>query len=105
MVGYTFVRRSMLIINFTGDGLRAVDAAAPVLDMPELSWVRGLACKQMAMGYALARQSDATARALDDAMRLLDTPGREDEAHLGQRSVVVDDLYAVYRTTCDIYLG
>lgn len=36
---------------------------------------------------------------------LLDTPGRDDEAHLGQRSVVGDDLYAVYRTTCDIYLG
>ncbi len=31
MVGYTFVRRSMLVINFTGDGLRAVDATAPVL--------------------------------------------------------------------------
>jgi hypothetical protein len=95
MVGYTFVRRSMLVINFTGDGLRAVDAAAPVLDMPELSWVRGLACKQMAMGYALAGDVDATARALDDAMRLLDSPGRDDEAHLGQRSVVGDDLYAV----------
>ncbi len=105
MVGYTFVRRSMLAINFTGDGLRAVDAALPVLDMPDLSWVRGLACKEMAMGYALAGQPGASARALEDAMRLLDTPGRDDEAHLGQRSVVGDDLYAVYRTTCDIYLG
>lgn len=105
MVGYTFVRRSMLVINFTGDGLRAVDVALPVLDMPDLSWVRGLACKEMAMGYALAGQPDASARALDDGMRLLDTPGRDDEAHLGQRSVVGDDLYAVYRTTCDIYLG
>lgn len=105
MVGYTFVRRSMLVINFTGDGLRAVDAALPVLDMPDLSWVRGLACKEMAMGYALAGQPEASARALEDAMLLLDTPGRDDEAHLGQRSVVGDDLYAVYRTTCDIYLG
>lgn len=105
MVGYTFVRRSMLVINFTGDGLRAVDAALPVLDMLDLSWVRGLACKEMAMGYALAGQPDTSARALEDAMRLLDTPGRDDEAHLGQRSVVGDDLYAVYQTTCDIYLG
>jgi hypothetical protein len=105
MVGYTFVRRSMLVINFTGDGLRAVDAAAPVLDMTDLSWVRGLACKETAMGYALAGQSDASARALDAAMRLLARPSRHDEAHLGQRSVVGDDLYAVYQTTCDIYLG
>jgi Helix-turn-helix domain len=105
MVGYTFVRRSMLVINFTGDGLRAVDAAAPVLDMPELSWVRGLAAKQTAMGYALAGQADASARALDEAMRLLARSGRDDERYLGQRSVVGDDLYAVYQTTCDIYLG
>lgn len=105
LVGYTFVRRSMLAINFTGDGLRAVDAAAPVLDMPELSWVRGLACNQTAMGYALAGQADSSARALDEAMRLLTRPGRDDEALLGQRSVVGDDLYTVYQTTCDIYLG
>lgn len=105
MVGYTFVRRSMLVINFTGDGLRAVDATAPALDMTELSWVRGLACKQTAMAYALAGQADASARALDEAMRLLAGPSRHDEAHLGQRSVVGDDLYAVYQTTCDIYLG
>lgn len=105
MVGYTFVRRSMLVINFTSDGLRAVDAAAPVLHMPELSWVRGLAGKQTAMGYALAGQADASARALDEAMRLLARPGRDDEAHLGQRSVAGDDLYAVYQTTCDSYLG
>ncbi|KAA2247307.1 hypothetical protein F0L68_40220 [Solihabitans fulvus] len=38
-------------------------------------------------------------------MRLLAAPGRDDEVHLGQRSVVGDDLYAVYRTTCDIHLG
>lgn len=97
----------MLVINVnvTGDGLRAVDAAAPVLDMPELSWVRGLAWKKTAMGYALAGQVDASTRALDEAMRLFARPGRDDEAHLGQRSVVGDDLYAVYQTTCDIYLG
>lgn len=105
MVGYTFVRRSMLAINFTGDGLRAVGAATPVLNMPELSWVRGLAGKEIAMGYALAGQADASARALDEAMRLLAQPGRDDEALLGQRSVVGDNLYAVYQTTCDIYLG
>ncbi|WP_245533449.1 hypothetical protein [Actinoalloteichus spitiensis] len=105
MVGYTFVRRSMLVINFTGDRLRAVDAAAPVLDMPELSWVRGLAAKETAKGYALAGQGDASARVLDEAMRLLAQPSRDDEVRLGQRSVVGDDLYAVYQTTCDIYLG
>jgi hypothetical protein len=59
----------------------------------------------MAMGYALAGQADASARALDEAMRLLARPGRDDEALLGQRSIVGDDLYAVYQTTCDIYLG
>lgn len=105
MVGYTFVRRSMLAINFTGDGLRAVDAATPVLDRRELSWVRGLAIKEMAMGYALAGQADASAQALDEGMRLLARPARDDEVRLGQRSVVGDNLYAVYQTTCDIYLG
>lgn len=105
MVGYTFVRRSMLVINFTGDGLRAVDATAPVLDMPSMPWVQGLAAKQTAMGYALAGQPDASARALDQAMSMLARSSRDDEAHLGQRSVVGDDLYTLYQTTCDLYLG
>lgn len=105
MIGYTFVRRSMLIINFTGNGLRAIDSVQPVLEMPQLSWVRGLAYKEMAMSCALARQPDESERLLDEAMRLLDMPCREDEVELGQRSVVGEDLYTVYKTTCDIYLG
>ncbi|WP_154814499.1 helix-turn-helix domain-containing protein [Actinophytocola xinjiangensis] len=105
MVGYTFVRRAMVVTTFTGDGLRAVDVVSPVLDMSELSWVRGLAAKQTAMGYALAGQPEASARALDEAMRLLARPARDDETHLGQRSVVGNDLHAVYQSTCDIYLG
>ncbi|MBE1878856.1 helix-turn-helix domain-containing protein [Myceligenerans pegani] len=105
MIGYTFVRRSMLVVNFTGDGLRAVDAVAPVLSMTDLAWVRGLAYKQTAMGLALAGQADASERALDETMRLLARASRDDEAHLGQRSVVGDNLRAVYQTTCDIYLG
>ena len=37
-------------------------------------------------------------------MALLAKPS-EDGRELGQRSVVSDDLYAIFRTTCDIYLG
>lgn len=106
MVAYTFVRRSMMSISFASDGLRAVDNAEQVLALhgaPDR--IKGLAAKQMAFGYALARDADASSRALDDAMRLLASPAREDEVALGQRSVVTDDLYAIFRTTCDIYLG
>ncbi|MBP2340141.1 transcriptional regulator with XRE-family HTH domain [Saccharothrix coeruleofusca] len=106
MVAYTFVRRSMMSISFAGDGPLAVDNAQQVLELQGApDHVKGLAAKQMAYGHALLRDADASARALDAAMRLLDAPPREDESALGQRSVVTDDLYAIFRTTCDIYLG
>src|SRR5699024_11111208 len=66
--------------------------------------IRGLAAKQMAFGYALSWQRDASARALDDAVRLLGHRA-EDGNEPGQGSLVDDDLYAIYRTTSDIYLG
>ncbi|MFD2415722.1 helix-turn-helix domain-containing protein [Amycolatopsis pigmentata] len=106
MVAYTFVRRSMMAISFTSDGRSAVDNAEHALYLPDAPpRVKGLAAKQMAFGYALARQRDASARALDEAMSLLSAPTREDEAALGQRSVVSDDLYTIFQTTCEIYLG
>lgn len=106
MVAYTFVHRSMMAISFTSDGVRAVDITQPVLDMADAPpRIKGLAAKQMAFGYALARDRDASARALDTAVRLLDAPVRDDEAVLGQRSVVNDDLYTIFHTPCDIYLG
>jgi hypothetical protein len=106
MVAFTFVRRSMMAISFTSDGRRAVDTAGLVLDMPTApARVKGLAAVELAMGHALAGDQDDSARALDKAMEYLAAPMRDDEVGLGQRSVVGDDLYTIYRTTCDIYLG
>jgi hypothetical protein len=37
---------------------------------------------------------------------LADSNGYEDDARgLGQHSVVSDDLFAIFRSTCDVYLG
>lgn len=106
MVAYAFVRRSMMSISFASDGLRAVDNALQALAVPGApEQVKGLAAKQMAFGHALALDADASARALDEAMRRLASPAGEHEVELGQRSVVSDDLYIIFRTTCDIYLG
>lgn len=106
MVAYTFVRRSMMTISFTNDGQRAVDTAQLAVDMTGAPpRVRGLAAKQMAFGYALTGDRDASARALATAMDLLAAPSNGNEASLGQRSVVSDDLYTIFRATCDIYLG
>ena len=106
MPAYGFVRRSMITISFTSDGYRAVDNASAVLDMRDASpRIQGLAAKQMAYGHALAGNEAASSRALDRAMQLLSKPAREDDAILGQRSVVDDDLFTIFRSTCDIYLG
>jgi Helix-turn-helix domain len=106
MSAYGFVRRSMITISFTSDGYRTVDNASAVLDMRDVSpRIQGLAAKQMAFGHALTGNEAASSRALDRAMQLLSKPAREDDAILGQRSVVDDDLFTIFRTTCDIYLG
>jgi len=105
MTAWGFVRRSVTVMSFSGDGLRVVDQARPVLEMAQVSpRMKGLAAKQMAYGYALAGDRDASHRALDTAMDWLAQPVREDDAVL-QRSVADDDLFAVYQTTCDVYLG
>ncbi|MGH3833916.1 MAG: hypothetical protein ACRDRS_26330 [Pseudonocardiaceae bacterium] len=106
MTAFTFVRRSMMVLTFSGDGLQVVDQARPVLDMPQASpRMKGLAAKQMASGYALAGNRDASRRVLDAAMDWLAQPVREDDAALSQLHVINDDLLAVYQTTCDVYLG
>lgn len=102
----SFIRRSMMVMSFSGDGLRVVDEARPVLDMPQASpRMKGLAAKQVAAGYALAGNRDESRRALDAAMDWLAQPVREDDAALGQLIAINDDLLAVYQTTCDVYLG
>ncbi|HET9118142.1 MAG TPA: hypothetical protein VFN75_08745 [Pseudonocardiaceae bacterium] len=106
MAEYGFVRRSMMIISFSGDGQRAANQAAQIFDIsPSSPRMRGLAAKQMAFGHALAGDSDASHRALDEAMDWLARPPREGDMLLGQRSVVDDDLLAIFQATCDIYLG
>lgn len=106
MVAYTFVRRSMMAISFTNDGLHAVENAQVVLQMPEVSGrIKGLAAKQMGFGYALARQPDNSSRAVDMSMELLERGQEEAGPVIGQCSVVGDDLLALFQSTCDIYLG
>ncbi|MGH3929056.1 MAG: hypothetical protein ACRDTF_03665 [Pseudonocardiaceae bacterium] len=96
----------MMVMSFSSDGLRAVDQARPVLEMSHASpRMKGLAAKKMAHGYALAGDRDQSHRALDAAMGWLDQPLREDDAFLGQLITLNDDLFVVYQTTCDIYLG
>ncbi len=106
MTSYGFVRRSMMAISFTSDGARAVDNARTVLDHNDATpRLRGLASKQLAFGHALAGDQTASYRALDRAMHLLDQSATDEDAVLGQRSVVTDDLFAIFRATCDLYLG
>ncbi|MGI9003870.1 MAG: helix-turn-helix domain-containing protein [Pseudonocardia sp.] len=105
MTAWAFVRRSVVVLSFSGDGLQVVDQARPVLEMSQVSpRMKGLAAKQIAYGYALTGDRDASCRALDTAMDWLAHPVREDDAVL-QRSVADDDLLAVYQATCNIYLG
>jgi hypothetical protein len=106
MAEYGFVRRSMMVISFSGDGQRAVHQAYQVFEISDSSpRMRGLAAKQMAFGHALAGDRDVSYQALDEAMNWLARPTREDDILLGQRSVVNEDLLAIFRATCDIYLG
>ncbi|MGH3934562.1 MAG: hypothetical protein ACRDS1_06230 [Pseudonocardiaceae bacterium] len=106
MSEYGFVRRSMMVISFSGDGRRAVNQAHHVFEISNGSpRIKGLAAKQMAFGYALAGDRDASFRALDEAMNWLARPAREDDTLLGQRSVVDEDLFAIFQATCDVYLG
>src|SRR5215470_11962649 len=106
MSAYSFIRRSRVAFNFSDNGLRAADHARAVLEMADVSpRMQGLAASQIARCYALNGDGSASIRALDDAMRLLSMPAREDEAVLGPDGIVNDDLFAIYRATCDIYLG
>jgi len=105
MTAWGFVRRSVIVMSFSGDSFRVVDHAYPVLDMPQVSpRMKGLAAKQIAYGYALGGDRDASCRTLDAAMEWLARPVREDDSVLA-RSVADDDLFAIYHATCDIYLG
>ncbi|WP_280500721.1 hypothetical protein, partial [Nocardia farcinica] len=98
VAAYSFVRRSMLAISFTNDGHRAVDNAGAAFGIGGVSpRVKGLAEKQMAFGYALVGDENASLRALDRAMTYLAMPLRDSDDLLGQRSVVHDDLFAIFR--------
>lgn len=106
MTEYGFVRRSMMVISFSGDGRRAVNQAHHVLEISNASpRIKGLAAKQMAFGYALAGDRDASYRALDEAMNWLARPTLEADTVLGQRSVADEDLFAIFQAKCDVYLG
>lgn len=75
MTKYNFIRRSMMVISFSDDGHRAIDQARHVLDMPDSSpRMKGLAAKQIAFGYALAQDRNASRHVLDAAMDWLAQP-------------------------------
>jgi Helix-turn-helix domain len=82
MTAWGFVRRTSMVMSFSGDGLRVVDQARPVLDnMPHASpRMKGLAAREIAYGYALAGNRDESHHALDAAMGWLAQPVREDDA-------------------------
>jgi len=106
MTAWGVVRRTSMVMSFSGDGLRIVDQARLVLDMPHASpRMKGLAAKNIAYGYALAGNRDESHRALDAAMGWLAQPVREDDAALAAHSIVSDDLFAVHQAKCDIYSG
>lgn len=110
MVAYGFIRRSMLALSHADDGRAAVENAEIALHTPgATSRVRGLAAKQMAFGWALLQRPDDSSRALDAAMSYLSaapTPHDTDDARgVGQASVVSDDLFTIFRATCQVYLG
>ncbi|PWW62288.1 helix-turn-helix protein [Actinokineospora spheciospongiae] len=106
MSAYGFVRRSMMVVSFSGDGRRAIDNATTVFSQSQSSpRMRGLAAKQIAFGHALLGDQEASTRTLDQAVTLLSKPVQGGDALLGQRSVLTEDLFTIFQTTCDIYLG
>lgn len=106
LTAWSFVRRSAMVHQFSGDGLRMVDQTRLVLDMPQASpQMKGVAATEMAYGYALAGDREESCRALDTAMSLRTQPLREDDIMLGLGTVAADDVIAVCQTTCDVYLG
>jgi Helix-turn-helix domain len=106
MTEYGFVRRSQVAISFSGDGRRAIDQAHHVFGISDASpLIKGRAANQMAYGYALTGDKDASRRALDEAMNWFAQPAREDDILVDQPSVADDDLLAICQATCDIYLG
>ncbi|HWR46250.1 MAG TPA: hypothetical protein VN327_01345 [Pseudonocardiaceae bacterium] len=106
MTEFSVVRRSMMVMSFSSDGRSAVAQAHHVLDMPDAApRTKGLAATQMAFGYALAGDRDASRRSFDAAINWLAQPVRGDDALLGQRSVAYEDLFVIFQATCDIHLG
>jgi Helix-turn-helix domain len=106
MTAWGFIRRASTVSCFTDDGLRIVDQARPVLDMPQASpRMKGLAAVNVAYGYARAGNRNESHRALGTAMGWLAQPIREDDAALGHSTVVTDDHFVLHQTTCDIYAG
>lgn len=109
MVAYAHVRRSMLAISYGSDGLAAAEQALLALHTPSTpARIRGLAANQLALGYALAQQPDASKQALEQAVQFFDAAahdGREDDPMVGWRSVNDPYLLAIYQATCDVYLG
>ncbi|TYB44250.1 helix-turn-helix domain-containing protein [Actinomadura chibensis] len=108
MVGYAHVRRSMLAISYASDGVAAVEQADQALHVHGAApRVKAMAAKQMAFGLALMGRPDASRRALDATLAHLAAAGTGDDGGrtVGQRSVGDADLWAIYKATCDVYLG
>ncbi len=109
MDAYAHVRRSALASTFADDGELAVGHALRALRTDDVPLrVRAQATKQMAYGYALAGNSEACHRALDQTGRLL---GEASVLDAGPDPVIalaiadVPNALAQFEGTCDVYLG
>lgn len=103
---WSLVWRTAMVQHISGDGLRIVDQARPVLEMPHASpRMKGLAAGQTAQAYALAGSREKCCRALDAAISWLAQPVRENDSVLGQDDIAGDGLIALDQATCDVYLG
>jgi hypothetical protein len=110
MAAYARVRRSMLAISHANDGMAAVEQAQLALLIPGTPpRVQALGYKQIAYGYALLGEPDASRYALDRCATLFASSSGGDSSrqqHLpGQNSVADQDLLAIFAATCDVYLG
>lgn len=102
----SFVRHTAMVHSFSDDGLRIVDQARSVLEMPHASpRMKGVAAGDTAYGYALADIRDESYRALDLAVSWLSQPVRGDSTLPGETTIPNGELITLYQTTHAIYLG
>jgi transcriptional regulator with XRE-family HTH domain len=108
MVAFVFYRRSLLALNYAGDGRQTVDLARHALAIPDtLPHVRGPLATRLSQGYALLGRRDASMRAIDEAIDSLSlsTEDHPDNPVLDQQSALTDNLVAMRKSASLVLLG